>query len=103
MADDVVWWTGKAPEKMLSAVKGRVSDRQLRLFACACARLYWDRLSPEARQAVEAAEHYLDRPATYAAMIAAGTRAAANYQVLNYFDDSPPAARAIDALGRAAA
>src|SRR5262245_38232255 len=103
MTNDKIWRTSKVPEKLLGAVQGLVSDRQLRLFACACARLYWDRLSPEARQAVEAAERHLDRPATYAAMIAAGTLAASTYQVTDYLDDDPPDYTVVDALGRAAA
>src|SRR5437773_1136203 len=102
MANEGAWRTGKTPDKLLSAVKGKVSDRQLRLFACACARLYWDRFSPQGRQAVEAAERFLDDPTTQAAMRAAGLQAAATYQLLEY-EQGPVTGREVDALARATA
>jgi hypothetical protein len=46
---------------MLEALKGRASERKLRLYAVACARLVWD-LVPAGlmRDAVEAAERSAD-------------------------------------------
>jgi hypothetical protein len=45
---------------MLIFVRLRATDRQLRLFGCACCRLVWDHLPAWARQAVEAGERYAD-------------------------------------------
>jgi hypothetical protein len=49
---------------MLESARGRVSERKLRLFVCACCRRYWGRLDALHREAVEAAERYADGRAT---------------------------------------
>jgi hypothetical protein len=57
-----VWESCKNPEKMLRFVLHGASPRKLRLFACACVRLYWHLLTDErSRQAVEMAERYAER------------------------------------------
>jgi hypothetical protein len=56
------WQKCNVPRKLLNEAKNRVSDRQLRLFACALARLRWHKMEPVAREAVLAAERYLDNP-----------------------------------------
>jgi len=49
------------PQKMLDFLRGRGSDRKLRLFACAACRQAWDELTdPASRRAVQVAEHYAD-------------------------------------------
>jgi hypothetical protein len=49
------------PAPMLRFVGGRVSERKLRLFACACCRRLWSLLADgRSRAAVEAAERYAD-------------------------------------------
>jgi hypothetical protein len=54
------WWSCANPQQMLEFLAPKVSGRQLRLFACACARKVWCRLDHEwARRALEAAEQYL--------------------------------------------
>src|SRR5262249_19147394 len=77
------WLGGTDPEPMLDFLRGRASDRKLRLFACACGRPScslpgddWRRMAKDrrntaqvemakaeadlARQAVELAERYAD-------------------------------------------
>lgn len=46
---------------MLEFLKGKASDRKLRLFACACCRYVWDMLlDGRSCQAIDAAEQYAD-------------------------------------------
>ena len=48
------WLTCTDPTPMLSFVQGKASERKMRLFLVACARLVWDRLAePVMRQGVE--------------------------------------------------
>jgi hypothetical protein len=55
------WLACQDPTPMLALLRGRVSERRLRLFACACCRRIWDRLEQEgSRHAVEVAEDFAD-------------------------------------------
>lgn len=55
------WLCSIDPTPMLTFLQGRVSERKLRLFTTACARLLWDRIYPgPMRRAVEAAERCAD-------------------------------------------
>jgi hypothetical protein len=58
---------------MLVFLRGKVSERKSRLFACACCRLVWHLLPDHCRRLVEAVERYADnetRPGDLAALFA---------------------------------
>jgi hypothetical protein len=75
MTEDV-WLASRAPKEMFAflvpnvwhiSLHGRVTRRTLRLFACACCRAVWDRMTDErARRAVEVGERLADGLATEA-------------------------------------
>jgi hypothetical protein len=54
------WLSGNDPRPMLKFLRGRASDRKVRLFACACCRHVWDRTSAPGKRAVEASEDFAD-------------------------------------------
>lgn len=57
------WITCIDPRRMLEFMRGRASERKLRLFACACCRQGWARITvPRIKELVEIAERYADEP-----------------------------------------
>lgn len=66
------WHTSSDPSSMLELLRGKTSDRKLRLFACACCRRLWDLLKEKgSRQAVEVAERFADGQADEAKLVLA--------------------------------
>jgi hypothetical protein len=62
---------------MFQSVRGRATDRKMRLFACACCRAVWHWLDDDrSRRAVEVAELFADGAATPAQLTAAWSDAA---------------------------
>ena len=61
------WLTCTGPTPMLEFLRGKASDRKLRLFACACCRRVWHLLRDESsREAVRTAEAFAEGNATEA-------------------------------------
>jgi hypothetical protein len=70
------WLTCPDPKKLCFFMRDRVSERKLRLVACACCRQVWGLLKdPRSRRAVEAAERYADGLLGAEELIAVGERA----------------------------
>lgn len=79
------WLDCTTPGDLLAWLHGRVSDRKLRLFSCACCRLVWDQLEEKSKKAVLVAEKYVDRQATLPELQTARAEAQ------SIFDEEPTA------------
>ena len=58
------WVTCTDPTPMLEFLRGKASDRKMRLFAVACCRLAWRHMSDERKITVEFAEQFADGKAS---------------------------------------
>jgi hypothetical protein len=77
------WLTGADPGMMAFSVRDRLSDRQLRLFGCACVRGVWEDLPDDAlRLAIEACERFADGLAAVEELRAARELADGTYEGL---------------------
>src|SRR5262249_53479913 len=55
------WARSENPDEMLAFLRGKVSDRKLRLFHVSCCRRIWHLLTDtRCREAIEAAEQFVD-------------------------------------------
>src|SRR5438067_5488530 len=54
------WPEQTDPDTMLLMLRGRLSERKVRLFAVACCRRVWHLLDASPRRAIETAERYAD-------------------------------------------
>ena len=69
------WRTCTDSYLMLRFLWGRVSERKLRLFACACCRRIWDLLGEPHRREIEVAERVIEGQATAEELSAASDAA----------------------------
>jgi hypothetical protein len=70
------WVACTDPKPMLEFLKGRASERKLRLFGCACVRRIWGHLTNEhSKRSVELAERFADGQATGEELAAARANA----------------------------
>src|SRR5438093_6093147 len=61
LVTEAEWLGCTDPDSMLEFLRGRASERKLRLFACACCRRIWHLMPEErSRRAVETGERYAD-------------------------------------------
>jgi hypothetical protein len=54
------WMACTDPDPMLAVVRGKASDRKLRLFDCGCCRRIWHLLEEQGQMAVIAGEQFAD-------------------------------------------
>jgi hypothetical protein len=83
------WLACADPQQMLEFLRGRASERKLRLFACACCRSTWQLLAnTKGREAVEASERYAEGVAGQRELAKAGRLA--QYALTGVYNARPP-------------
>jgi hypothetical protein len=82
------WASSNEPLSMLEFVKGKASNRKLRLYAVACCRNVWQWIPEYSRKSVEAAERYADKQATRKDMSQAIDDILKDFEARPYFDGS---------------
>lgn len=59
------WLFSEDPAPMVRFLRGRTSERRLRLFACACCRTVWTSIPPVFQELIRVAERHADGAATH--------------------------------------
>src|SRR4051812_38441466 len=89
--NEAEWLACADPTPMLEFLRGKASDRKLRLFTVACCRLFWDSLNLDAtRSAIETAERYADNKATEEELSQARSAAHNAAWTARYFSQREP-------------
>jgi hypothetical protein len=84
---------------LVEYLANRTSDRKLRLFGCACARMVWHLLDHQSsRQAIEVAERFADGRVTQEDALAAGDEAMARARSIEFGIQSTAASAAASTL-----
>jgi hypothetical protein len=79
------WLACADPKKMLDCLRGKASERKLRLFACACCRRIWHLWEDEpCRKVIEILEDFVDGKANEEALAAAGAAVKAEGRTARY-------------------
>jgi hypothetical protein len=87
------WLECKDPGPMLESLRGKISERKLRLFACACCRRVWSLIRDERfRIALQTAELFADSMVAKEEMTHARDAAIPAFVQLHGGDDEAPAA-----------
>jgi hypothetical protein len=99
------WLAGKQPRRMLDFVRGKSSDRKLRLFVCGDFRTFWQHLAidEQSQAALETSERFADGLATAEELKAAKEKARAAARMGNeaaLFAANAAASDATWAVGR---
>jgi hypothetical protein len=77
------WLVSSDPIAMLEYIRHKITERKIRLFACACCRRIWDLLDAEFRRAVEVAECFADGLASREELLQARDAARQIYRTLD--------------------
>jgi hypothetical protein len=67
--DERDWLTSNDPAALLRSLPMKASDRDLRLFACACCRILWGRIGSISQEIVAAAEPFAEGEAPAAKLV----------------------------------
>ena len=82
------WLKCRDLDEMLRYLSSKASDRKLRLFACACCRRIWSRITAQrSRRAVEISEQYADKEADSAELESAFSEA--GQDAFSFFSPEP--------------